>query len=103
MRTRPVARSCTRCASVSRLILFSSTLSELALEYFRIVAPPGEPVLRDVAGINVLDPALQGLDDRCRERRRRQLRRQDELIPLILDWPRESVDDANAGRQHLRA
>src|SRR5690606_38034433 len=73
-RMRPAARSPTSLARVSVLIgSCSVSLGQLALERLRIVAPAGEPVLRHVSGIDVLDAVPERLDDGGRKGSRRQL------------------------------
>ncbi len=68
-----------RSPSMSALLIvvhaICASSSELALEHLRVVAPARQPLLRDVAGIDVLDAVAQRLDDRAGQRRGRELRR----------------------------
>ena len=75
---------------------------QFAFERLRVVAPAREPILRDVARIDILD-ALERLDDGRGHGRGRELRRRQELVPLVVDRAGKDVDHAHAGRAHLGA
>src|SRR5262245_3366085 len=57
------------------LLMSSRSRRQLALEHLGIVAPSFEPLLRDVAGVDVLDTVAQRLHDRAGERSGREFRR----------------------------
>src|SRR5215217_4683068 len=96
MRAAPPGRRERTCSSLP-------SHCELALERLGIVAPAGEPLLRYVSWVQVLDTRAQAVDDRPRERRGRELGRQDELVPLVIDGTGKHVEHADAGAQHLGA
>src|SRR6516165_8411447 len=81
-RMRPEMMSETRCGRTEDVI---ASPRELPFERLGIVLVAREPILRDIARIDILDAAFQRIDHRSCERFRRQLRRQDELVPLIVD------------------
>src|SRR5437016_11601089 len=70
---RPLARSASalmplhqmpvrRCAMLPIGSILQTSCRELLFQRFRIVAPSGEPFLRDIAGIQVFHPFAQRLD-----------------------------------------
>src|SRR5204862_5150386 len=68
---------------------------KLLLQSLRIVAPSGQPFLRHVARIEILDAFAQGLDDRASERGGGDLRRRQELVPFVVERTGEDIDDAD--------
>src|SRR5258708_34922324 len=59
-----------------------TSCGKLLLQGLWIVAPSGQPFLRHIARIEILDAFAQGLDHRAGERSGRDLRRRQELVPL---------------------
>src|SRR5258706_8073336 len=95
--TAPAPRTTrARCSLVKR-----ASRRKLFLERLRIVAPALEPFPRHITGIDVLDAFAQRFHDAGGERRRRHLRRRQELVPFVVEWAREDVDHAHACRSHL--
>src|SRR5579872_102995 len=91
-RMRPATRSETRCARMGELM---SSPGEFPLERLGIVEKAGDEILGDLARIDVLEAALERVDDGCGERRGRKLRRRHACVPFIVDRPGEGVDDAD--------
>jgi hypothetical protein len=54
------------------------------------------PLLRHVAGKDILHTIAQRHDDRLRQRRRSELRRRQRLVPLVVDRSRKYIDDEYA-------
>src|SRR5438132_7598282 len=68
--------------SIGRIL--HTSCRELLFQGFRIVAPSGEPFLRDIAGIYVFHAFAQRFDHGIGERSRRDLRWRQELVPFIV-------------------
>ena len=75
----------------------SAALAQLALQRLGVFAVPRQPVLRDVARINVLHRTLQRCDHSGRQSAWRKFWRQFQLVPLVIDRAGKKVDDPHAG------
>src|SRR5580698_8331902 len=74
-RTRPEMRSAARAIRELSAIACSSSIAQLALECLRTLFPAGEPLLRHIARIHILDAVLERLDDGLCQRLGAELRR----------------------------
>ena len=75
---------------------------QLAFEHLLALAEARQDVLRDIAGIDVLDAVAQRRDDRFRQRCRRELRRRHELVPFVVDRAGKHVHHADARSRACR-
>src|SRR5580704_6952719 len=81
----------------------SIALAQLALQRLGVFAVPRQPVLRDLARINVLHRTLQRLNQRRGQGTRRKLWRQFQLVPLVVHRTGKEIDEADAGRVKVAA